>query len=116
MASVVAVRFGRTAIVSDTPARMKQSAVSGRMGYPPVVAFVMNERFNAQPMSVTPPRRATTLPAMIGTRSNKPINGLWRLAGLSATTLGLAMLQVDRKTYSPRVASAILPADPFKIP
>src|SRR5438132_681169 len=35
---------------------------------------------------------------------------------LNATELGFAMLQVDRKTYSRMLASAILPGDRFTIP
>src|SRR2546423_15580839 len=52
----------------------------------------MNERLNAQPAITSAPRTATALPAIMGTRSKKPINGPWRPDGLSATVFGLAML------------------------
>ena len=50
IASVVAVRFGRTAIVSAPPASAKQSAVSGIIGTPPCGdASVTMGQSSAQP-------------------------------------------------------------------
>src|SRR3954469_8532748 len=61
------------------------------------MTFVIRGRPRPQPARAAAPIIATAAPAIIGTRSKKPISGLWRAAGLSAIVLGLAMLRVERK-------------------
>src|SRR5438874_12833425 len=84
------------------------------MGYPPRRGVVTKGRPSAQPASTSAPTEATAPPAIIGTRSKKPINGPWRPGGLSATVFELAML-LRPKTYSRKLTCAILPGDRFSI-
>src|SRR4030081_640214 len=94
MASVVAVWCGCTALISEPPASTKQSAVSGIIGIPPGFHSVMMGELKPQPPKTRTPRSATAAPATMGTRSKKPTEELRRPDGLSATSLGFAMLRV----------------------
>src|ERR1700681_4450461 len=106
---------GPTAIMSEPPASTKHSAVSGIIGIPPGFHCVTMGRLKSQPRRTSAPRAATAVPAMTGTRSKKPIELLWRPDGLSATTLGFAILRVGPKTYARSSDMAILPGDGFSI-
>src|SRR4030081_3593524 len=103
MASVVAVWCGCTALISEPPASTKQSAVSGIIGIPPGFHSVMIGELKAQPPKTRTPRSATAAPATMGTRSKKPTEELRRPDGLSATSLGFAMLRVGPKNLSGKV-------------
>ena len=83
------LRRGERQTIAKTQVREKSSARSEET---PEVVAVTNERSRAQPTSIAAPRTATAPPAMMGTRSKKPINGPCRPAGLRATVFGFAML------------------------
>src|ERR1700682_928068 len=86
-------------MVSEPPARTKQSATRGIIGIPVGDHCVIRGRFSAQPARTSAPMIATALPAIIGTRSKKSISGLWRAAGLVTTWVGVDMLLVDANLF-----------------